>query len=209
MVTSGQYPNRVGERRYRARVSESWDAAAERFDDEPDHGLRNPATRDAWRRLLREHLPAPPARVADLGCGTGTLSVLLAEDGYAVDGVDSSPEMVRRAVAKAAPHPQVTAVVGDAASPPLEPTAYDVVLCRHVLWALPEPEAVLARWVALLRPGGRLVLIEGHWHTGAGLTAAETAALARAVGREPRTRHLNEDVLWGGPVADERYLVVA
>ncbi len=82
-------------------MSETWDAEAEHFDDEPDHGLRDPAIREAWRVLLREHLPAPPARIADLGCGTGSLSVLLADEGYAVDGVDFSPEMVRRARAKA------------------------------------------------------------------------------------------------------------
>ena len=74
-----------------------WDAEAPGFDDEPDHGLRDPLVRDAWRSLMRSVLPPIPARVADLGCGTGTLSLLLAEDGYAVDGVDFSPEMVRRA----------------------------------------------------------------------------------------------------------------
>ncbi len=75
------------------QVSELWDAEAVHFDDEPDHGLRDSATREAWRLLLRDHLPVPPARVADLGCGTGTLSVLLADEGYAVDGVDFAPEI--------------------------------------------------------------------------------------------------------------------
>ena len=38
---------------------------------------------------------------------------------------------------------------------------YDVVLSRHVLWALPDPVEALRRWSALLRPEGRLVLVEG------------------------------------------------
>jgi SAM-dependent methyltransferase len=189
-------------------MSDLWDAEAPTFDDEPDHGLRNPATRAAWLELLTSHLPAPPARVADLGCGTGTLSVLLADAGYAVDGVDFSPEMVTRARDKAAGRPAVSFAVADAAAPPLEPATYDVVLCRHVLWALPDQPAALERWQALLRPGGRMLLVEGSWSTGAGLTAAETEALLRAAGRSPETHALTDDVLWGGPVSDERYLVV-
>ncbi len=56
--------------------------------------------RDAWRALLLGVLPPAPAAVADLGCGTGTLAVLLAEHGYAVDALDFSPAMVRLAEAK-------------------------------------------------------------------------------------------------------------
>lgn len=45
---------------------------------------------------------------------------------------------------------------------------FDVVLGRHVRWALPDATAALDCWMALLKPGGWLVLIEGFWHTGAG-----------------------------------------
>ena len=44
---------------------------------------------------------------------------------------------------------------------------------EHLLWALREPAQVLQRWVNLLVPGGRLILIEGYWHTGGGLHAEE------------------------------------
>ncbi len=188
-------------------MSEIWDAEAATFDDEPDHGLRDPVTRAAWLELLTTHLPEAPARIADLGCGTGTLSVLLADAGYVVDGIDFSPEMVTRARGKAAGRDDVTFTVADAADPPLE-RAYDVVLCRHVLWVLPDQPAAVDRWVGLLGDGGILLLIEGSWHTGAGLTALETEALLRAAGRTPTTYRLDDPVLWGGPMTDERYLVV-
>ena len=190
-------------------MSELWDAEAATFDDEPDHGLRDPATRAAWLTLLTGHLPPAPARVADLGCATGTLSVLLADAGHTVDAVDFSPAMVDRARAKAGSRSAVTVALGDAADPPLDEAAYDVVLCRHVLWALPDPAAALARWVELLRPDGRMVLVEGFWHTGAGLTAATTEELLRGAGRTPTTYRLAEEIYWGGPISDERYLVVA
>ena len=184
-----------------------WDSAAETFDEAADHGLADPTVRGAWRDLLLGALPPGPARVADLGCGTGTLSLLLAESGYAVDGLDFSPEMIRRARAKvghaAAFH------VGDAAEPPLEMASYDVVLSRHVLWAMPSPADALDRWVGLLAPGGRLVLVEGKWSTGAGLTGDETLALVRATGREATLRRLSEPVWWGREIEDERYLVAS
>jgi SAM-dependent methyltransferase len=188
-------------------VSEYWDAEAATFDDEPDHGLRDPVIRASWQAMLRSHLPEPPARVAEMGSATGTLTLLLAEDGYAVDAIDFSPEMVR--VARGKVGDRASIVLADASDPPHERTTYDVVLCRHVLWALPDPAAALERWVALLRPTGTLLLVEGSWHTGAGLTAAETEALVRSTGREPATYRLDDPVLWGGPISDERYLVVA
>jgi SAM-dependent methyltransferase len=189
-----------------------WDAEAPAFDDAADHGLRDPAVRSAWRDLLLPLLPDPPARVADLGSGTGTLSLLLAEEGYAVDGVDFSPAMVRLAVEKASRHPQGTAVgfvEADASEPPLEAGGYDVVLSRHVLWAMPDPAGALGRWIGLLAPGGRLVLVEGSWSTGAGLSAEQTVALVRATGRRAELTRLPETRYWGREVDDDRYVVVS
>ena len=65
-----------------------WDREAATFDDEPDHGLGDPITRAAWRALLLDELPPTPDRIADLGCGNGTLTGLLVDEGYVVDGVD-------------------------------------------------------------------------------------------------------------------------
>ena len=183
-----------------------WDDEAQTFDDAADHGLRDPAVRAAWRDLLRDLLPPAPARVADLGCGTGTLALLLTEDGYDVTGVDFSPEMIRQARAKA---PDVTFVEADASAPPLDSAAYDVVLSRHVLWAMPDPAVALARWQDLLAPGGRLVLVEGRWSTGAGLTGAETVALVEGLGLTPSIRALPEARYWGREISDERYVVTS
>jgi protein-tyrosine phosphatase/protein-L-isoaspartate O-methyltransferase len=179
-----------------------WDAQAAAFDEEPDHGLRSPEVRRAWADLLLPLLPPAPASVADLGCGTGSLAALVAEAGYELRGLDLSARMVEAARAKA---PGVEFRQGDASAPPWPPGSFDVVLARHVLWALPDPAGALARWRALLRPGGRLVLVEGRWSTGAGLMAEECLALVGA----GEVRRLTDPALWGREVADERYLVLA
>lgn len=187
----------------------AWDAEARTFDEAPDHGLLDATVRTAWERLLTEKLPPAPARIADLGCGTGTLSVLLADNGHHVDGLDFSPEMVRRAEAKADGRPHVRFLRGDAGDPPMTPGSYDVVLSRHVLWAMPDPAEALSRWTELLKPQGILLLAEGRWSNDVGLTADQTMALVRATGRPADLTRMSDPVYWGRQVHDERYLVVS
>lgn len=69
---------------------------------------------------------------------------------------------------------------------------------------------MLARWSALLQPDGRLLLIEGFWHTGGGLHRdAVIAALPAGLTAVTVVGLSDQPMLWGGPVTDERYLVVA
>jgi SAM-dependent methyltransferase len=187
-----------------------WDSQAATFDNEADHGLRDPQVRDAWRALLVAHLPPAPAAVADLGCGTGSLSVLLATEGYAVTGLDFAPAMVRAARAKARAA-GVTArfVLSDAAAPNLPAGSFDVVLARHVLWAMRDTARALAGWIRLLLPGGTLVLIEGRWSSGSGLTTAEAGRAVLRQRSDATITALDDPALWGGPVSDERYLLVS
>jgi SAM-dependent methyltransferase len=192
-------------------MAESWDDAAATFDDEPDHGLRDPEVRAAWAALLLPLMPPAPARILDLGCGTGSLAVLLAGVGHEVTGVDSSDRMLSLARAKAAAaRVPLHLARGDAADPPFPPASADVVLCRHLLWALPDRDAVVARWVRLLRPGGRLVLVEGNWETGVGLPADECRDAVLRHREEAVVRHLGPNsALWGRDVDDERYVLLS
>jgi ubiquinone/menaquinone biosynthesis C-methylase UbiE len=187
-----------------------WDQQAATFDDEPDHGLRDPAVRDAWIALLTPVLPDPPASIVDLGCGTGSLSVLLAQAGHHVHGLDSSQRMLDEARGKATRlGVAVTLHHGDGSRPPFPAASFDVVLARHVLWAMPDPADALARWAALLRPQGRLVLVEGRWMTGVGLSAADCAALVRQCREEVSLQVLDDQALWGRAITDERYLLLS
>lgn len=185
-----------------------WDAAADSFDDEPDHGLLDPAVRAAWARRMESWLPAARSEVLDLGCGTGSLALLVAGQGHRVTAVDRSPRMAGRARTKLA-GTGAEVLVGDAGHPPVGPRRFDVVLARHVVWLLPDPEAALRHWFSLLRPGGRLVLIEGVWG-GEGLSAARLTALLAPFTERVHHEPLSGDArLWGREVDDERYALVA
>lgn len=189
-------------------VDVDWDAEAESFDEEADHGLRDPEVRGAWAERLRAWLPERASDVLDLGCGTGSLSLLAAEQGHRVTGVDRSPAMVELARAKLAGR-DAAFLIGDAAMPPVGEQRFDVVLVRHVLWALPDPGRALRRWWGLLRPGGRLVLVEGVWGS-VGISAERVSALVEPLGAGVLVERLSGDsLLWGKAVEDERYAVVA
>lgn len=188
-----------------------WDVESVTFDEEPDHGLRDPVVREAWAARLSTWLPERASDVLDLGCGTGSLSLLASGWGHHVTGVDFSPGMVDLARAKLAGRDAVF-LVGDAAAPPVGEQLFDVLLCRHVLWTLPDPGRVLRHWCGLLRPGGRLVLVEGVWGTVSpvGISADRLTALLEPLAADVRVERLSDDSrLWGREVEDERYAVVA
>jgi 2-polyprenyl-3-methyl-5-hydroxy-6-metoxy-1,4-benzoquinol methylase len=189
---------------------EVWDQWAVRFDDEADHGLRESNVRAEWGELLLKLLPTESASVLDLGCGTGSLSILAAQAGHSVNGIDCSPEMTRIAEDKAKQLGlKIQFDVGDAANPQVGDSKCEVILCRHVLWTLPEPEMVLKRWTDLVSETGRLILIEGYWGK-AGLRAKRLLQMIPAQFTKIEHVNLSENsVLWGKSVSDERYAVKA
>lgn len=190
---------------------EYWDGQAAAFDQEPDHGLTDPTVRAAWADLLHGWLPARPSDVVDVGCGTGSLSSIVAEQGHRITAVDAAPRMVELARSKLA-GADARLVLGDASAPPLGGHRFDVVLVRHVLWALPDPADAVRRWIALLRPTGRLVMIEGVWGVAdpVGIDRANVcAAVEPLVDRLQVVELSNRPALWGRDVADDRYAVVA
>ncbi|KND40256.1 class I SAM-dependent methyltransferase [Streptomyces stelliscabiei] len=121
--------------------------------------LREGAGRlEFWRTqdILRRLLPGAPARVLDVGGGTGIHAEWLAEDGHEVEVVDPVPMHVERSGRL----PGVIARLGDARALPAEDAAYDVVLFLGPLYHLPErPDRVRALTEAgrVVRPGGVVV----------------------------------------------------
>jgi len=133
-----------------------FDRAAQGYDDGPIHFF-GPAGRD-----LVDHAGLRPGdRVLDVGAGKGASAVPAAErvgpEG-SVLAVDLAPGMVAALAARArsAGLAHLVAEVGDAEDPPGGPGSFDVVISGLCLFFLPRLDVALARYHALLRPGGRL-----------------------------------------------------
>lgn len=146
-------------------MREYWDSVAEYYASS-QHFSSTESLRALWSLLLaRMFPPAEPLRIIDVGCGSGAVSLSLAELGHQVVGLDISPEMLRicQASAEARGLTDFTAVVGEAENPPADIGPADAVVSRHVLWTLPWPEQSLKAWVNLTKPGGRVLAIDSLW----------------------------------------------
>ncbi len=147
----------------KAQVAQHWDRRAAHFDEDFGHSIATPAERAAWDRILDLVLEAGSALDAlDAGCGTGFLSLEMAARGHRVTGVDFAPAMLELARGKAAAQGlAVRFEHADAENLPFAPRSFDLAISRHVLWTLPHPEAAIDEWMRVLRPGGRLAIVDG------------------------------------------------
>ena len=176
------------------QVRDYWDLDAATYDHSPGHDPQTPVELAVWAATLRRLLPPPPARVLDVGAGTGFLTLLLAREGYRVTALDLAPGMLAQLRAKAQRRSlSIEIVEGNAAEPPRD--GYDAVVERHLVWTLPEPKSALEAWHRA-GPTGTLVLLESTWGSDAGpeeqLRARARALLGR-LRNEPPGHHAEYD----------------
>ena len=159
------------------QVAAHWDRRAPRFDDDFGHSIRTPAERAAWDRILDLVLGGRSVLHAlDAGCGTGFLAFELAARGHHVTGVDFAPAMLAEARRKAAERGvSIRFEEADAERLPFMAGSFDLAISRHLLWTLQHPEAAIDEWIRVLRPGGRLVVVDGQFDAGAAPPSSENA----------------------------------
>ena len=134
------------------------------------------ASADSWDELRRELFGAraeflpllgfldPSWTVGDLGTGTGGLVATLAPFVRQVIGVDRSPPMLEAARARLKGLENVDLLPGDLEALPLDDQALDVAVLSLVLHYVVEPALALAEAFRVLRPGGRLLLVDMRAH---------------------------------------------
>ncbi|HEY1087312.1 MAG TPA: metalloregulator ArsR/SmtB family transcription factor [Archangium sp.] len=150
-----------------------------------------------WAAALSSLLP--PLEVVDFGCGTGVLTVELARWAGHVTAIDRSGSALAKAKAEAQRQGlrNITFLEADLHALPLDSGSVDLVVVSQSLHHVDDIERVLAEGARLLKPSGRMVVLEllphdeswvkerlGHQHLGLDPDAVREAM--RAVGLEPQ-----------------------
>jgi ArsR family transcriptional regulator len=114
----------------------------------------------AFGHLLLRILP--PLTIADLGSGEGLLSELLARNAKKVIAVDNSEKMVTFGAEKAKRNAlkNLEFRQGDLENPPIEPNSVDLVILSQALHHATHPDRAIASAHKILRPGGRLMILD-------------------------------------------------
>ena len=138
-------------------------------------------------------LLSPSAIVADLGCGTGFLASQLAPWVARIDAVDREAAMLDAARKRLAEYDNITFHHGDVIDLPLPDQSVDITLALLLLHHIGEPSLVVQQAARILRPGGRLLIVDmtkhdrreyrdtmGHVHLG--FEEQDVAAWAKSAG---------------------------
>lgn len=111
-------------------------------------------------------LLTPHIDIVDLGAGEGVLSQLLARQARSVVCIDNSPGMVKVGTRLAREHgiENLTYQLGDIESVPLPDQSTDLALLSQALHHARRPEVAIAEAWRILRPGGRLAILDLKEH---------------------------------------------
>jgi ubiquinone/menaquinone biosynthesis C-methylase UbiE len=115
-------------------------------------------------RMLLETFTPADRRVLDIGCGTGQFAAAVLErfPETQVWGMDLSDGMLRQCRQRCqAAGGRLNLVQGDSQRLPFEDDSFDVITCTHSFHHYPRQECVVAEMHRVLRPGGRLLIIDG------------------------------------------------
>jgi ubiquinone/menaquinone biosynthesis C-methylase UbiE len=147
----------------------------------------------AWRASCSALAPYLPSidglRVLDLGCGPGvsTFELARARPDAHVTGVDIAPRMLRQARLRQSSADRITWVRADAARLPVLSASVDACTGHSFLYLVSDRARVLAEMRRVLRPGGRVVLMEPN---------TRPASLRGVLRQSKDPRHLVSVSLW-------------
>lgn len=147
---------RAGLNKVPEEIASMFDSVASRYD--MMDALMTGGLNNVWMVALRKAVaPHPGERILDLAAGTGTSSAALAKGGAEVVACDLSEGMIEVGRQR---HPEIEFVHGNAMDLDFEDGTFDAVTISWGLRNIPDPALALREMMRVVRPRGRLVVLE-------------------------------------------------
>jgi len=147
-------------------IEKHWSKDAGNYNKSIQKNLYSEEMKKPWKDLFTQALGPDSLNLLDVGTGPGIVAFLLAELGHCVTGVDFSEMMLFNAKKNnEVLGYNVKFKKGDAENLPFADGTFDAVVSRYVLWTVTDPKKAIMEWKRVLKPGGKVIIIDGNWYT--------------------------------------------
>ena len=147
------------------RIENYWITRADGYSQSIREEL-NSFKREAWQKLISEHAgQGDNIEALDIGTGPGFFAILMSDLGYKVTAVDCTEYMLQEAGKNTENAGfYVHFVKADAHKLPFLDNAFDLIVCRNLVWTLTNPQAVYQEWYRVLKKSGKVLVFDANWY---------------------------------------------
>lgn len=161
MIAYGKISKESDDRKQ--KITEYWTKRSDSFQEQRRAELHDDIAQ-RWLKEILQYVPKKRLKILDVGCGSGFFTILMAQQGHEVIGVDLTADMITRARELAAEEKaDCTFQVMDAENLEFADEAFDMVISRNLTWTLPDAERAYSEWLRVLKKGGCLLNFDANY----------------------------------------------
>lgn len=161
MIAYGKISKESDDRKQ--KITEYWIKRSDSFQEQRRAELHDDIAQ-RWLKEILQYVPKKKLKILDVGCGSGFFTILMAQQGHEVIGVDLTADMITRAKELAAEEKaDCTFQVMDAENLEFADEAFDMVISRNLTWTLPDAERAYSEWLRVLKKGGCLLNFDANY----------------------------------------------
>lgn len=161
MIAYGKISKESDDRKQ--KITEYWTKRSDSFQEQRRAELHDDIAQ-RWLKEILQYVPEKKLKILDVGCGSGFFTILMAQQGHEVIGVDLTADMITRAKELAEEEKaDCTFQVMDAENLEFADEAFDMVISRNLTWTLPDAERAYSEWLRVLKKGGCLLNFDANY----------------------------------------------